>query len=141
MIKVVLDTNIWISYLITDRFRFIDQLIYGNRLKLIFSDELLEEFITVAQRPKFRKYFTDSDITALLDLIEFFGIYIIPTSDVKMCRDEKDNFLLNLAIDSKADFLVTGDLELLGIKEIGKTRIISMNELKSILTIRFNLTT
>lgn len=45
------------------------------------------------------------------------------------CRDEKDNFLLALAIDSKADFLLTGDKDLLEIKKIGKTRIIAWIEL------------
>lgn len=41
---------------------------------------------------------------------------------------KKTIFLLNLAIDSKADFLITGDEDLLIIKEIGKTKIITMRD-------------
>ena len=37
--------------------------------------------------------------------------------------DEKDNFLLNLAMDSKADFLITGDSDLLALEKIDKTKI------------------
>lgn len=45
------------------------------------------------------------------------------------CRDSKDNFLLNLAIDSKADYLVTGDSDLLDIEVIESTEIITINNL------------
>ena len=53
------------------------------------------------------------------------------TTDIKKCRDPKDNFLLNLAIDSQADYLVTGDNDLLEIKSIGITKIITINDLIS----------
>jgi uncharacterized protein len=46
------------------------------------------------------------------------------TTESSECRDYKDNFLLNLAIDSKADYLITGDEDLLVIKKIKKTKII-----------------
>lgn len=43
-----------------------------------------------------------------------------------------DNFLLNLAFDSNADYLVTGDNDLLEIKSISKTRIISLRDLEEL---------
>ena len=49
-------------------------------------------------------------------------------SDVKICRDKKDNFLLNLSIDSKADFLITGDNDLLVLKKIERTIIMSFTD-------------
>ena len=49
-------------------------------------------------------------------------------STVKDCRDIKDNFLLNLAIDGKANFLVTGDKDLLILEKIKKTQIITMTD-------------
>ncbi|MFY8184500.1 MAG: putative toxin-antitoxin system toxin component, PIN family [Bacteroidia bacterium] len=45
---------------------------------------------------------------------------------VTICRDEKDNFLLSLCADGRADFLITGDDDLLSIKKIKKTRIIKI---------------
>jgi len=47
------------------------------------------------------------------------------TSNVDQCRDQKDNFLLNLAIDGRADFLITGDADLSVLGKINETRIIS----------------
>ena len=56
-------------------------------------------------------------------------------SNVKVCRDPKDNFLLALANDGKADYLLTGDKDLLELKKFGKTKIITItgffNEMKN----------
>lgn len=123
--KVILDTNLWISFLISKRLDFIDDLLFDGKVKLIFSKELIEEFISVAKRPKFEKYFTDDKISDLLRLFDKYGKLIEVSSKTAECRDLKDNFLLNLAIDGKADFLITGDSDLLVIKKIKKTKIIT----------------
>jgi predicted nucleic acid-binding protein len=47
-------------------------------------------------------------------------------SVVTECRDSKDNFLLELAKDSKADYILTGDKDLLDIAKFGKTKIITI---------------
>ncbi len=127
--KVILDTNLWISFLITKNYSFIDRFVDNQKVTLIFSNELIQEFLTVATRPKFQKYFTDQDIQTLLRLFDNFATIIETTSNIENCRDFKDNFLLNLAIDSNADFLVTGDNDLLELKKIGKTKILSFREL------------
>lgn len=53
--KIILDTNLWISFLISKKISQIDNLIESKRIILIFSNELLEEFIDVVSRPKFKK--------------------------------------------------------------------------------------
>ncbi len=123
--KVILDTNLWISFLISKRFDFIDGLLLEGKIKLIFSKELIEEFSTVVRRPKFEKYFTNDNIEDLLRLFDEFGKLIEVSSSIDECRDFKDNFLLSLAIDGKADYLITGDDDLLIIKNIKKTKIIN----------------
>ena len=55
--KIILDTNLWISFLITKNFTQIDKLIESKEITLIFSDELIAEFIDVVNPPKFKKYF------------------------------------------------------------------------------------
>ena len=47
---------------------------------------------------------------------------------VTVCRDADDNFLLALCLDGHADFLITGDQDLLVLKAFGSTRIISWAE-------------
>jgi hypothetical protein len=127
--KVILDTNLWISFLITGDLSFLDKYVEKGKVKLVFSEELFSEFVSVAERPKFRKYFPESDLKHLIQFINEFGILIKVSSEIVQCRDKKDNFLLNLAVDSKADYLVTGDNDLLEIKTINKTKILTIKEL------------
>ena len=122
--KVILYTNLWISFLISKKFDQLDKLIENKHITLIFSNELMEEFIEVASLPKFKRYFTKTDIESVLGYFDLFGKLIEVKSDIKRCRDKKDNFLLSLSIDSKADYLITGDNDLLVLKSIRKTKIL-----------------
>ena len=86
----------------------------------------MEEFIEVAARPKFRKYFVPEDLLQILNYIEKNAEMIKVVSVVHECRDEKDNFLLSLAKDGKADFLISGDLDLISLKKFEKTEILTI---------------
>jgi len=125
-IKIILDSNIWISFLITKSMKGIDNLIFNDKAVLLFSEELMTEFIDVTSREKLKPYFTKENIASLIDLIEEYGEIVKVKSKVDICRDKEDNFLLSLAKDGKADFLITGDKDLLVIKNFGKTIIISL---------------
>lgn len=93
--RIILDTNLWISFLITKDQSKLDNRIFSGETILIFSEELLNEFITVVSRPKFKKYFSQQDIIEILDIIDQQAEFVEVTSDIKKCRDEKDNFLLS----------------------------------------------
>jgi putative PIN family toxin of toxin-antitoxin system len=95
---------------------------------LVFSQELIEEFLEVANRPKFRRFFSDSNIEELLETIDEYADFIKVTTKVNACRDVKDNFLLSLAIDGKADFLLTGDKDLLELNKFGETVITEISD-------------
>lgn len=105
-----------------------DVLLESEAVTLIFSQELLEEFLEVSKRSKFKRFFKKSNIKTLLSQIETFGELIEVESKISECRDPKDNFLLSLSIDGKADFLVTGDTDLLVLGKIEKTKIVSWTE-------------
>ncbi|EOZ97096.1 hypothetical protein A33Q_2014 [Indibacter alkaliphilus LW1] len=126
--RVILDTNLWISFLISKRQKELDVLLESGAVTLIFSQELLEEFLEVSERAKFKRFFKKSDIKTLLTQIETFGELIQVESKINECRDPKDNFLLSLSVDGKADFLVTGDSDLLVLGKIEKTKIVSWAE-------------
>jgi len=129
--KIILDTNLWISFLISKKLDTIDELLLRGKITLLFSHELIEEFTNVTSRPKFKKYFSEEDILKLLLFFDLYGKLITISSSIDICRDFKDNFLLNLAVDGKADFLVTGDEDLLSLKEIEGIPILSFNQLIS----------
>jgi hypothetical protein len=44
---VIIDTNLWISFLISKEFLFVDKLIKNNKIIIVYSQELFDELITV----------------------------------------------------------------------------------------------
>lgn len=56
-LKVIIDTNLWISFLISKNYAQLDEIIFSKKCVLVFSKELLEEFLEVIKRPKFRRFF------------------------------------------------------------------------------------
>jgi putative PIN family toxin of toxin-antitoxin system len=123
--KIILDTNLWISFLISKKLDNFDKLIENKKIILIFSTELLDEFNEVVTRPKFKQYFSKKDIDKLFEYFNQFGELTAVISNIDICRGKKDNFLLNLALDSKADYLITGDKDLLILRNFEKTKIIA----------------
>lgn len=130
--KIIIDTNLWISFLITKQFCFLDTLLFKQKVKLIFSDELLAEFIEVSKRPKLSKFFKNKDLEQLIEVINNYAIFCDVNTTVDVCRDEKDNFLLALAKESKADYLLTGDKDLLVLEKFEKTKIMTISEFELI---------
>ena len=126
--RIILDTNLWISFLISKKLTALDNLIKTEKVVLIFSEELLEEFTEVVKRPKIKKFFAKKDVEKLWETFDQFAELIEVTSKLNLCRDEKDNFLLNLSVDGNADYLVTGDKDLLVLKKIKKTKILTYRE-------------
>ncbi len=124
--RVIVDTNLWISFLLTKDFITLDKLFAGQSVTLLFSQELLDEFIEVAMRPKFKKYFKLADLQDLLQSLSLRAEFIHVTTSVTDCRDPKDNFLLSLAVDGKASHLITGDKDLLDLTNIGETKIVTI---------------
>ena len=68
--RIIIDTNLWVSFLITKDFTKLDEIIFSGHGILVFSQELLDEFLEVARRPKFRRFFSVSNIEEILETIE-----------------------------------------------------------------------
>ena len=60
--RVIIDTNLWLSFLISKDYPKLDKILANKLVTLIYSQPLIDEFIEVAQRPKFKKYFTSADL-------------------------------------------------------------------------------
>lgn len=127
--KVVLDTNTWISFLISKKSNGLFELIRDKQIVLLFSEELIQEFIKVSQRDTFKNYFSANQVSILLKSIEQYSVLITVTSDLNICRDINDNFLINLSMDGKADFLISGDKDLLELEKIEGTKITTLKKL------------
>ncbi|HOZ88542.1 MAG TPA: putative toxin-antitoxin system toxin component, PIN family, partial [Bacteroidia bacterium] len=68
------------------------------------------------------------DINRILEGINSHSDFIHVKTVIRICRDEKDNFLLALCEDGKADYLITGDEDLLILKKFKKTTILKISE-------------
>jgi len=124
--RLVVDTNLWVSLLLTKDFSKFDPILFGQQAMLLFSQELLDEFVKVARRPKFRRYFTMGDLQQLLSTIGQRAEFITVDAVVDTCRDPKDNFLLALCQDGQATHLLTGDKDLLIMHKHQQTEILTI---------------
>ena len=127
-VKVIFDTNVWISFLIGKRLSRVKEYISDGRITIITSTQLLKEIRIVTGRDKLKKYFPEDSVKELIALLETIAekIEIEPTHFIN--RDPKDNFLLDLIDYSKADYLVTGDKDLLELNPFKTAEILTPKE-------------
>ena len=132
MIRAVVDTNILISGVIKPE-RATGEILRRLRdgeFVLLYTEPLLAELAEVINRPRIRqKYGLGSeDIETVLALILLRGEPIDPTRRVEICRDPKDNMILEAAVAGQADMITSGDFDLLSLREFAGMPIISPAE-------------
>ena len=132
-IRVVIDTNIWISFLIGKTLAGLSEAIISDKIKILFSEELIDELIEVLQRPKFEKYFSREDVAELISLIHLKTEHVEITEHFMECRDPKDNFLLDLCVSGNADYLITGDDDLLSLTPFRSVEIVNYRVFQNVL--------
>lgn len=126
LVRLIIDTNIWISFLISDKYQKLDKVLSHPKTSILFSIELLEEINRVATFPKLKKYFSLNAVEEMLLSLEDYVELVKVKSKVEICRDPADNFLLALSKDGEANFLITGYQDLLDLETFGITKIISL---------------
>jgi putative PIN family toxin of toxin-antitoxin system len=132
-IKAIIDTNLFISFLIGKKLGSLKDSIIKSNIILFFAEQNIEELLIVTARDKFRKYFGEEDVKDLVSFIKIVGEVIEIDGFEEICRDPKDDFLLALAKESKAHYLISGDKDLLELKEYKKTQIITINQFEQII--------
>ena len=126
MPKAVVDTNVFVSGLLKGGTTLPVLLTFRRGLfRLVMSGPLLDELFEVLSREKFRPFFDRSEIVELRLLIEQKANIVEIEKKVALCRDPKDDIVLECAVAAEADFIVTNDEDLLVLGEIGKTKIVS----------------
>ena len=127
-IRVIIDTNIWISSLIGRQLNSLQELLSYPTIELVVTERLMQEVLLVARRPKFAKYFRSEDVEQLQKWMSQ-NMTNVPLGKIPArCRDPKDDYLLELAIQSKAIYLVSGDSDLLEMETIGECRIMTVRQ-------------
>jgi putative PIN family toxin of toxin-antitoxin system len=131
--KIVIDTNIWISFLIGKRLSRFLQYILDERIVIITCKSQLLELSRVFEKPKIKKLIHPDRISSFFNFLEEYAVSIPVTTITDICRDPKDNYLLSLSIDANAHYLVTGDEDLLILQRVNNTDIINFAAFKMIM--------
>ncbi len=131
MQKIVIDTNVIVSALIQRSFPYqiINLLFIENKVQLCVSDELLAEYFDVLARPKFSEFpdfFTRAE--ALLVEIELKATKYAPSIKLDLVSDADDNMIIELADESLADFIITGNSTDFTFPIYKQTKIVSPKE-------------
>jgi putative PIN family toxin of toxin-antitoxin system len=113
MISAVLDSNIIISaFLFNGRQRIILEYAIRGVFKVNISNNIISEIEVVLKRPKFK--LTHNHIGLFISEIESLCEICYPKNEIiDICRDSKDHIILECAIESNSDYIVTGDDDLL----------------------------
>ena len=133
MYKVVVDTNVFISgILFGGNPRTIIEAWLSKKYIFCLSPELKAEILNKLQR----KFFLPiSAMQTIEEALDTNTKKYIPKEKLLICKDTRDNFLLELAQEAQADYIVSGDKLVLELKQHSKTKIISSKDFLKFLKI------
>jgi putative PIN family toxin of toxin-antitoxin system len=133
MIRVVLDTNVFISALFWKGapYQVFKRILEGVILNFI-SPQILEE---LKERLLYKFKLPSEKVREFLEIIVFNSQIVYPKKKLNVVKkDPKDNKILECALEAQASFIISGDKHLLEIKEYKGIKIISpkefLNEIK-----------
>ena len=127
--RAVIDTNVIVRGQILARGNPAEILraLRDKRFVAIFSPQMLEEVATALSRDWLRTEYgvQDDDVRSLLRLFALRSELIEPGTQIRRCRDPRDDVFLEAAVDGRADRIVTGDKDLLALRSIEGARIVT----------------
>lgn len=116
--RAVLDPNVLVSAAISPAGppRQIITAWTDERFELIMSPSVLDELADVLARPKFRRFISTAIAVAFIDGLATGAIIVAdPPEPPSVSRDPDDDYLIALARSTGADYIVSGDRDLLGL--------------------------
>ncbi|SRR6185312_10998450 len=134
--RFVLDTNIWISYFITQNQQKLIDIIANNDLIVFSCKELFEEFTRVLDYPHLKKF--EVNIAKAKEIIKGASVLFELHYPIKryIPDDEDDDYLIALALQTSSGFITSGDTHILSEKsslerKYQKLRIITKAEFEN----------
>lgn len=125
MIKVVLDTNVYVSgILFRGKPRDVLDLAIQGKIQVFISPDIISELKEVLLRKKIG--FSPARVNFIMREIESITTLVIPQKKyTAVPRDSGDDIIIDCAMESKAQYLVTGDDDLLSLKSYKSIAIIN----------------
>lgn len=132
--KIILDCNIWISFLIGHQASLVQRILTDTRFDVYVCEELLEEIHNVCSREKIRVRVSEEEMDVFLRIIyAFCRMAKIEGKAQSEIRDPKDLYLLSLADSIEAVYIVSGDADLLELKRHNQTKMLKLSDFKKLL--------
>lgn len=126
LVKVVVDTNVFISGIIFGgKPKTILELVYTEKIQAVISATLLSELQEILLK-KFK--FSESVVLDIEERIKDIFKFVYPTEQIMLVKDEDDNRILEAAMEGNCDFIITGDKELLHLHQYKGIVILSSDE-------------
>ncbi|MEK7587995.1 MAG: putative toxin-antitoxin system toxin component, PIN family [Patescibacteria group bacterium] len=130
--RVVVDTNIFVSgILYGGNAEAVLRLFQSTRIEVVMSPDVLAEILITLQKFSVPQ----STLDELSDLMQSKAGKVNPKERIRLSRDPKDNMLLEAAVAGRADYLVTGDKDLLTLGSHGRTLIVTPKAFLDIMTL------
>lgn len=131
--KVIIDSNVWISFLLGFQKEMMYDVLKSEYIDVYVCPQLLNEIKDVTNRPKIRSRIADDDVEQLFRLIKAYCIKTnIVNRSLVPIRDSKDLYLLSLSETINADYIISGDKDLLDVED-SRYRIVSPSQFKMII--------
>ncbi len=123
MIRVVPDTNIIISSVFWKGNPYeVMRRGISSEFQLVISPQILDESVNKL-RNKFG--FPEESIQEMVNILATFSHVVEPSAKFDIVRDKNDNKIIECAVEGKANFIVTGDPDLLELKEFKGIKILT----------------
>ena len=133
MIKVVFDTNVIVSAALNKNGipALLLDLALNRKILMFHSQALMNEYEDVLKRKKFN--FNLIKIKKALDEINRVSSEVIPTYTVnKIIKDPKDNIILEVSQEARADYIITGNTRHFSFPNFKNTKIVTPRKFLSI---------
>ncbi len=144
MIRIVIDTNIFVRYLIRPS-AAIKELLevrwLSDQVQVVTAPELVAELTEVLQRPKILAYIQPQEAQIILETIRRKAELLPPLGTVPpYTRDPKDDKFVACAIIGNAQYLVSVDEDILVLQQVGSVQMVTPFTLLPLLdqTVGFN---
>ena len=132
MITAVYDTNILISGIFWRGVpRQLIRLAREGQVQVVTCQALLDELLSVLTRTDKPFGLSRKEATRIANDVLTYVHLVTPSRTVNACRDSKDNIVLSCALAGQAEFIATGDPDLLVLKEFEGIRIVKAHDLLS----------
>ena len=125
--RIVVDTNVIASAIFFGGkpYQLLHYIMEG-RVDVVASKEIVDEYEEIVLRLK-QKYPRINSKIPLQELLSKFEIIRV-SSDIQASRDPDDNKFISCAIDAEALYIVSGDKDLLDLKEYEGIQMITAAE-------------